>query len=48
MLSCVEGIFTAPFQGATSIYQHSGGFRPRLIYDAAAAAKTMREDHQTG
>jgi hypothetical protein len=40
MLRSVEGIFTAPLRGATSIEQLSVGCHPRLIYNAAAAAKT--------
>jgi hypothetical protein len=41
MLRCVEGIFTAALRGATSNEQLSVGCHPRLIYDAAAAAKTV-------
>jgi hypothetical protein len=39
MLRRVEGTFTAALRGATSVEQLSVGFHPRLIYDAAAAAK---------
>jgi hypothetical protein len=41
MLRCVESIFTARRQGAISIEWLSVGCHPGLIYDAAAAAKTI-------